>query len=351
MRECRSLSQIPSIKVTLAAPGNNPGIENLNFLPLGKSSRTRIGRLFSSQMKAIYAIFKLKSNVWHIHDPELLPIAALLIIFRKKVIWDSHEDYFKQFELHSQFRTYIPRVLRKFISYSIIVLLKFIDKHASGVIAATDVIQKKYSNGNCYVVGNEARSEDFEKLSPIFENKSVLFVGSMSESHCFKEVVQAVSKIEGLDLVVAGVPEMNQVAISKGILGERIRFVGWATRSDLFGLISNATIGMVTYQNLPTYHEARPTKLFEFMMSGLPVVASPTKINSLLLDESKGGVLSEGFEPEDYEKSLREILTSKETWSKMSEEGRRWALLHGCWDISERELFSIYSRVVSLFPR
>jgi glycosyltransferase involved in cell wall biosynthesis len=289
---------------------------------------------------------KVKADIWHIHDPELLFFAIVLILLRKKVVWDSHEDYFQQFAVESDYRAYLPKIMRRVVSKIILGLLKAIDSHAFGIIAATEVIQSKYSNPNCVVVGNEARSEDFENLQPNFENQTVLFIGSMSESHCFPEVVKAISRIGELNLVIAGQANEKLLAWSEELLGERVKYLGWANRKIIFDLISRSTIGMVTYQNLPTYNESRPTKLFEFLMSGLPIVASPIKPNIIFLQESFGGITSSGFESSDFEKSLRQVISSKDVWLEMSRSGKVWARANANWDSSEKNLLNFYHKLL-----
>jgi hypothetical protein len=118
-RECRSLAKSFPHKITLAAMGDNPNLEGLNFLSLRLRPKNRIQRFFYSQYNAAYAVIKVRAHVWHIHDPELLPMAMLLIIFGKKVVWDSHEDYFRQFELHSQYISYLPKYLKKIVNINL----------------------------------------------------------------------------------------------------------------------------------------------------------------------------------------------------------------------------------------
>ena len=264
----------------------------------------------------------------------------------KKVIWDSHEDYFKQFQMSTDYRTYLPKIVRNLVSNFMLKCLKYIDKNAAGIIASTEVIQRTYKNQNTTIVGNEARREDFQNLSPNFESRKVLFVGSMSEAHCFSAVVRAVSNIDGLELIIAGNADQSLLLKSQAILGDRLSFVGWASRNQLLKLISSSTVGMVTYQSSPTYNDSQPTKLFEFLMSGLPVVASPITPNLLTLKESKGGILSGGFDWQDFEISLREMMSSKEAWHNFSKNGKKWAVKNANWENSEKNLLLIYKSVL-----
>lgn len=331
----------------LAAPGHAPDFLDLEFFPLGKRPDNRVMRLLYSQIVATKAIFSIRAQIWHLHDPELLPLATLLILFKRKVIWDAHEDYYLQFKLYSQYRTYLPKIFRKVLSGFVLRILSFVDKNAAGVIAATETIKTSYKNSNCIVIGNEARVEEFKNASPSFVNNKVLFLGSTTDAHCFQQTVDAILSIGNLELIVAG-STIDQQIVShyKKLLGDRITFVGWATRSELLNLISESIVGMVTYQDLPTYNEAEPTKLFEFLMSGLPIIGTPIKPNRYYLELSGGGVISNGFAATDLMVAFQKILSSERSWSKMSIDGKAWATENANWDKSEARLISFYSRLV-----
>lgn len=338
---------MPWISLTLAAPGKAPAQIKIKFFSLGNRPNSRVMRLFFSQIRASKAILRVRAQIWHIHDPELLAIAAILILLKRKVIWDAHEDYYFQFKFYSFFRTYIPPILQKVLSVVILTLLKYVDYNAMGVIAATEAIRITYSNTNCIVVGNEARPEEFENARPCFANNKVLFIGSATDAHCFQETVEAVASLEKLELIITdSAINPDVVKKSKQLLGDRISFVGRANRFELLNLISDSVVGMVTYQNLPTYNESEPTKLFEFLMSGLPIVATPIKPNRQYLELSGGGIVSKGFEAANLKQALEEILASEVEWSKMSKQGRAWARENATWSKSEAKLISFYSRLV-----
>ncbi len=333
--------------MTLAAPGKDPELLGVEFFSVGNRPNNRLLRLFYCQIAATRTILSVRAQIWHLHDPELLPIAAILIMLKRKVIWDAHEDYYLQFKLYSQYRTYLPRIFRKFLSLVTLSILKYVDNKAAGIVAATDTIKSKYKNLNCVVIGNEARVEEFENANPCFVNNKVLFLGSTTETHCFQQTVDAILSLENLQLIVAGSAVDSQTAsYSKKLLGNRITFFGWANRSELLDLISESVIGMVTYQDLPTYNEAEPTKLFEFLMSGLPIVATPINPSKHYLELSGGGVVSEGFEGRDLREAIQKLLASEKAWSKMSKNGKAWAKENANWDKSEDQLFSFYSKLV-----
>src|SRR5699024_773142 len=73
-----------------------------------KRQNGRIIRILKGTKEALYEALKLKADIYHIHDPELLLISSKLKKSGAKVVYDMHEDY------HTSImqKEYIPKILR-----------------------------------------------------------------------------------------------------------------------------------------------------------------------------------------------------------------------------------------------
>jgi hypothetical protein len=87
MRECKSIAEKTNYHVILAAHGEMPQTEGICHYSLGVVPRRRLFRLAKSQFVSIWCLTRFKVDVWHIHDPELLMFALLLLLLKKKVIF------------------------------------------------------------------------------------------------------------------------------------------------------------------------------------------------------------------------------------------------------------------------
>jgi glycosyltransferase involved in cell wall biosynthesis len=346
-KECLSLSNIANYKVIICAPGSIPSNNKVIHYRISKAKSFRLIRFIHSQFITLKVIFKIKPNVWHIHDPELLPVASLLVLMKQKVVWDSHEDYYKQFSSSVNYRTYIPSFFQPIIRFFVTQLLNYIDQKAVGIVCATESIAEKYQNKNTIIVGNEAILRDFGSCRPNFKNKSVLFIGQPSSSHCYMEIVEAVANIPELKLVVACKKfDKSLIDFSVKILENRFEYVGWLDRKNLSRAISDSSIGLLTYKNHPNHQDNKPNKFYEFCAAGLPILATPTIFNNDLINKSMSGVLSRGFDSKSLELGLLELISSEQNWTTYSTAAKRWVEENGSWSKSELVLLDLYGKIL-----
>jgi glycosyltransferase involved in cell wall biosynthesis len=346
-KQCLALAEKEDYKVIICAPGNIPSDTAVvhHKIPFARSFRPF--RLINSQLISLKLIFTIKANVWHIHDPELLPAACLLILMKRRVIWDSHEDYKLQFELKNHYRNYIPKKIRPTMNLLIQNLLRYVDENAAGVIGATTTISKKYTNLNTITVGNEAVLEEFDNCKPEFTNSNVLFTGSPDSEQCYLEVVDAIAQIQGLNLVVAckEMPD-SYFRYSVKSLNERFKYLGWLNRRELSEAMSKSIVGLVTYSNSVHHELNQPNKFYEFCAAGLPILATPTTSNNKLIKSSNAGILSKGFDQNSILESLNLLILSEKRWVECSVSGKVWAKSNGNWEPSRAALLEFYSKVV-----
>ena len=345
-RECKSLAEKTNFKVRLVAHGKLVDSSNLTCQDLGKLPRNRLVRIMRSQLLGFHIAFRVKASVWHLHDPELLIVAFWLIVTKKTVIWDAHEDYFLQFSKQVNYRKYIPSSLTGLINSSFIQLLRFIEKRCYGVICATPSIALKYRNANTVVVGNEVRIEEFSSCSPKFSSSKLLFTGAPDETQCFREVVDAVSKFPDLILTVAGRYAVNSDwEYGKAVLGNQLTHLGWLSREELAKAINDSFLGFLTYEDVETNSTNSPNKLFEFSAGGLPCISTPTNANKTWVKESNGAYLIDGFTSKDIEKGIHSALNSEIVWENKSRMSRSWSLEKGNWTASEKILIDFYNNL------
>lgn len=345
-RECRSLADSRRYDVYLAAAGSIPAGSGVTLIPLPPKPSSRAERFISGPRKALALPQVLAADLWHFHDPELLPVALTLATRGRRVIWDAHEDYLAQFH-ESGAKHWVPRPLRGVVRRGTGAMLAAIDRYASGVVAATPTIASRYTNSRTVIVGNEARLEHFSPCRPDYDSRQILFTGKPGPWELFDEVVNAVALVPGARLVVAGEdPDPAIWGRARATLGHRIAHLGWLDRAGLAKAISASSLGLVTYADIPAYSVSSPTKSFEFAAAGLPVVATPNRMNIKTLGVSGAGVVAEDFSSPALQAAIARALSDRGAWRAASEAGRQWAAREGSWSQSEVRLLRLYADIL-----
>lgn len=347
-RECRSLADSGQYQVFLAAHGSIPPNRGVTLIPLPFRPSTRMSRFVSGPQKASALAKVLDAEIWHFHDPELLPVALRLARSGRTVVWDAHEDYLAQLDEGGVAKAWIPRPLRGGVKIGMATLLGAVDRHAAAIVAATPTIAAGYRNRRVVVVGNEARLEDFAGCNPDFSARRVLFAGSPSPGYLFPELVEAVAGLPDVTLAVAGrTPDPAVWAKTTARLGERVTHLGWLDRAGMAREINRSSLGLSTYVDIPTNDVNRPNKMFEAAAAGLPVVATPNRSNREFVEQGAGAFLMLGFSEADLRETIRVALADREEWTRMSDRGRGWAAHAGSWAVSEARLLALYDNLAT----
>ena len=350
LRQASSMTKLSNVQIFIAGHGHLTENTKVGLFNFGSISKNRWVRILKSQYLAFKSWYKIRPNIWQIHDPELLFFALILCLLKKKVVWDAHEDYFVQFRSHSNYRSYIPKTLQAPASRAIITLLKLIDRKAFGIICATPTIASKYRNRNCVVVGNEAHIQEFAAVRPKFASRQALFLGTCDETQSFRDVVRAIQQISQLNLVVAGKEiSIENYDFAERVLGTRFKYLGWLDRSQLIQAIDESIFGFITYQSLETYmaNNLSPNKLYEFSAAGLPCVVTPITFLVNWGRESNGAYISKEFTSFGIENAILELINSEEIWNQKSQDTRKWSITYGTWSNSEERLLEFYANLLS----
>src|SRR5260221_6683577 len=192
-KECKSLARSGKHVVLIAPHPRDEVVDSVEV----KGIQINGGRLVRMTRTA-WALYReaLRQNgdVYHFHDPELIPVGLLLAAHGKRVVYDIHEDAPADI-LH---KDYIPRPLRRPLTWSVRKLEDAACRRFSGLIAATPTIARRFRsiNPNTVVVHNFPMLDEIapnEALRSHERPPALAYIGSISERRGVREILQAVA--------------------------------------------------------------------------------------------------------------------------------------------------------------
>lgn len=345
-KQCNSLASKYDVTLVVADGKGNEEINNIKIIDIGANSG-RFNRIVKSSRSVYNEAIRIDAEVYHFHDPELLPFANKLIKAGKKVIYDVHEDLPRQILS----KHWIPPILRHILSWGIEKYENYISRKLTHIVTATPYIRERFKkvNHNSIDINNYPilHSEEFkERITS--NHKSICYVGAASKIRGFTELIQAMNKLT-CTLHYAG-------TFSPASYGEEVKKIPGYSRVINHGQISpdkvnevlaDSLAGIVTFHPLPNHVNAQPNKIFEYMEAGLPVICSDFKLWRNIVLKNKCGLTVNPKVPSEIVEAVNFILNNPETANKMGENGRRAVLNKYNWNKEKEKLQKLYSDILN----
>jgi len=348
-KECCSLARAgyDVLLVAAHAPGNEvkDGVR-LRAVP---QPAGRVRRFTVTMAQVFRAAMQEDAEVYHFHDPELMPVGALLKLLGKKVIYDVHEDY----AVSMKHKRWLPRPLRAPAALMVRASESMFARLYDRVIAATPTIASHFRTGNVGLVQNFPWLTELclEHGVPYAQREPVVaYVGALSDIRGLKEMTQAVHLLAGrcaAQLVMAGGARPGAIAELALAAGQErndgvVQYLGPQTRPQVGELLGRARIGIVTLHPTENYVASQPTKLFEYMSAGLPVIASDFPLWRQIVESAGCGLLVDPLDPRAIAGAMEWLLTHPEEAEQMGRAGQRAVAERYNWEHEAEALLEIY---------
>jgi glycosyltransferase involved in cell wall biosynthesis len=149
-------------------------------------------------------------------------------------------------------------------------------------------------------------------------------------------------------LIVAGRvdPSLMESLAAEGTLSDRIDVVGWVDPPAVSALLRQARVGLCVLHPTPAYVESVPTKLFEYMAAGIPVIASDFRSWRRVVKESGCGLLVDPLDPAAIAQAAVALLSDPEAAHEMGMRGRAEVESRYNWEREGERLVECYEALM-----
>lgn len=342
-RECTSLAK--QYEVYLLAPNTKSyklnGV-NVVGVSLPGSRLKRVLNLNVIKKKAL----EIDADVYHFHDPELIPIGVALKRKGKIVVFDSHENV----PVLILGKTYIPSILRRILSSVYECYEKWSLKKFDALVTVTpEIVERlKKINPNTYLLTNFPIYEDYSN-NRTWERK-ICFTGLITPIWKLENVIKS---IEDVDVVfeLAGPANESYLAELKKMPGwNKVNYHGIITHQAVFDLMKTCSIGMaISTDTNPNINCKKGsigvTKIFEYMMMGIPVLATDLESWEPIIEGNKCGVCVDCNDIASIKKNIETLLFDRSLAKRLGDNGVEAVKNEYCWQRQEETLFNLYASI------
>ena len=349
LKECRSLAQHGyGVALVVADGRGDEGRDGVAIVDVGRSAG-RLGRMLKATRRVYRKALELDADIYHLHDPELLPIGLKLKRHGKKVVFDAHEDVPKQI----LGKHYLHPWLRRILSWGFAHFEHYACARFDGVVTATPYIRDKFLaiNPRSIDINNFPILGELEN-TVLWQDKAdeVCYVGSIAQIRGVKELVGAMelTRTSACLNLVGGFAEAQVEAEVRAYPGwHKVNATGVQGRQGVRDVLGRSVAGVVTLHPASNYLDSLPIKMFEYMSAGIPVIASDFDLWKTIVQESHCGLCVDPLDPAAIASAIDHLVSHRAEAEKMGANGRQAVLSRYNWAREEAKLIGFYDRLLS----
>jgi len=126
-----------------------------------------------------------------------------------------------------------------------------------------------------------------------------------------------------------------------------VRFHGVLDQPSTYRLLRSVRVGVVCEHPIPTFLEAMPVKLFEYMGAGLPVIASDFPLWRKMLNGIECALFVNPLNIRDIADALEYLLTHSREAEEMGRRGQAAVIDQLNWNTQLPKLVGLYSELAN----
>jgi glycosyltransferase involved in cell wall biosynthesis len=323
---------------------------------IGIKRRSGIKRRILSSLEAWRKAKKLKADIIHFHDPDLIPWMLLSAFTGKKIVYDVHENYASRiYREGSALRKTAAGIYRR--------LENFTANRFAGIVVVTESMRALFRGIKkpVLVVDNLIYLERLKNINISSIEKSLPPVIYTSGTNSpARNCMQAV---ESLPIILKKVPEvvmrfagryypsgykeaLQAKAGKLGVAG-RVIFDDMVPWAENFKRTASAFIGCVFYEDNINNKVTLPNRIYEYMYCGAAVLGEDFPEVRRVINDTGCGIVVNSSDPSAIAAAAVKMLQDPEAAAEMGRRGREAVLTSYNFDSVLPELQNFYKQILS----
>jgi len=352
---CHSLATAGYDVTLLCADNERDEIsDNFKIVSVEFHPENRIDRIFNSRKVMLKAALEIDADIYHFHDPELIPVGLQLKKNRKSIIYDSHEEY----SLNILHKLWIPWLIRLPIAKLFQYYENYAVKKFDAVISVTPQIVHKFKKINNYATlitnyplidGHASEKKDLAK-EYINAKKNICYAGVIEPGRMHHNIIKALEKLPQISYLLAGTGFDTYLdQLKKLDMWEKVEYLGLLSFQEVLLVYQRSVAGIVV-ENYGVLNYGKEgslgvTKLFEYMAVGLPVICTDFTFYKEIIDHYHCGICVNPDDIESIAKAISHIIDHPDEAIQMGKNGKRAIKEKYNWNTQEEVLLTLYEKI------
>ncbi len=296
----------------------------------------------------LWHMIRYRPHLVHAHDVNTLPTAWLAArLSQARLVYDAHEISTSR-EGYDSFRRLVGLVEK--------VLMPKVDGSITTTDARAKYFARAYGVARPTVLQNRPRLTHCETSNRIREELGltapwpiIIYQGGLQQGRGLEKLIQTAKEVPNAYFVLIGGGRLTQSLIQlREDLGlqQRVHFIPTVALSELPKYTASADIGVQPIENTCLNHYTTDSnKLFEYLIAGLPVVATDFPEIRRIVRNNNVGLLVPANNSPALARALNQLVTDLELRRKLANNARSTASTLN-WEEQEARLVNLYQHIL-----
>ncbi len=334
--------------VLIAQHNKKETLDGVRIIPL-PAPINRFERMTRAIWKLFIIALRERADIYHFHDPELIPVGVILKLFGKKVIYDMHELVYFQIEEKYWMKF---RIIKKLIQWVYLLFEKLSVKYFDQIILAEDGYEsyftQRYKNFKRYTIIRNfpifSLIESAERINNVLrQNPIIIFPGALSRNTGIREIINSMEYLKcRAELWLLGKWASKEFEKEcKALKGwKHAKYLGFVPLSEVYKCMKMADIGCCLLYSHKNITISLPTKVFEYMACSLPMVISDFPYWHEVFGEF--ALFANPYDSKDIADKIIYLLDKPDEARKLGKKGRKIIEEKYTWESESKKLLEIY---------
>jgi glycosyltransferase involved in cell wall biosynthesis len=333
------------------------------IVPGWRSSRRSEFLFFITALRtfilSLLRLMRSDADIYHAIELNTVPACCIAAALRRKpLVYEAYELNIPFPETRVVFWRRLAKLLMGFLALVL--------PRCAAVITTTPLyaqeIQKHFHLKEVSLVRNippytvvqkNDRLRQYLGLSP--ETRIALYQGGLQRNRRLDMLVRAARFLgENIIIVLMGpgeratIKELGELILTEGV-ADRVKIIPPVPYEELLTWTASADLGLIVYSPdyAPAIRMCLPNKLFEFLMAGLPVLASQLDAVIDIIRTYDVGQVMSSLAPTDIAEAIDSMLADSDALARMRCNALKVAKQDLNWEQESQQLTGLYHLILT----